>query len=151
MGLLTARRLTLSFAFMLLLGFAAAACSNSTSPEAPTTTTPTIASFTGSWASTSLAATGNVCSAMTWTITSSSDTAVTINYRATCAGEPVTGTGTGTLNGSTLNWTTTGTAANTCSFAMTGTAIPNTSGDLNLTYGGTVCGIPVAGSDVLHH
>src|SRR5262245_11930200 len=118
MGLLPTRRLTSRLAFMLVLGVATAACNNSTNPEAPSTTTPTINTFTGSWKSTSLSTVGNVCSAMTWTITSTSATATSINYIATCAGEPVTGTGAGTLNGSTMNWTTTGTAANTCPFAL---------------------------------
>jgi hypothetical protein len=65
---------------------------------------------------------------------------------------PVTGVGNGTLNGTTLDWTTTGTAASACPFALNGTATPSTAiaTDLSVTYSGTVCGVPVSGSDTLH-
>jgi hypothetical protein len=62
---------------------------------------------------------------------------------------PVTGIANGTLNGATLNWISTGTAANACPYALTGTAVPNSMGDLRVAYSGTVCGIPVTGADVL--
>jgi hypothetical protein len=129
----------------LMIAGALAACSSSSST--PTTPAPTIDVFTGSWRST---ATAGACTGMSWSITSVSVTAATIGYTATCAGVPVTGTANGTLNGSTLNWTTTGTAANACPFALSGTATPDTSGNLAVTYTGTMCGLPITGSDVMH-
>jgi len=62
---------------------------------------------------------------------------------------PVSGTANGTLNGATLNWTTTGTAANACPYALGGTAVPDANADLRVAYSGTVCGVPVTGSDTL--
>ena len=40
---------------------------------------------------------------MTWTITPTGAATATIAYSATCSGVAVTGTGSGTLNGATLN------------------------------------------------
>ncbi len=142
--------------FILLCGLAAslafAACgqSSTTAPQAPTT--QSIDAFSGSWHSTATAVVGGACSSSSWTITPTGANAATIAYNATCSGIAVTGTGSATLNGTTLNWTTTGTAANSCPFGLTGTAVPDTTitGDLQITYSGTVCGLPVAGADTLH-
>ena len=127
--------------------FVFTAC-NSSTPDAPTTTTPTIDSFTGSWRSASTTSTG-ACTAMNWSITPTGASSATIAYTATCAGVPVNGTATGTLNGSTLNWATSGTAANGCGYGLNGTATPDLGTDLRVAYGGTVCGVPVSGTDVL--
>ena len=87
---------------------------------------------------------------MTWTITPTGAATATIAYSATCSGVAVTGTGSGTLNGATLNWTTSGTAANNCPYGLSGTATPDGAADLRVTYSGTVCGQPVSGTDTLH-
>ena len=87
---------------------------------------------------------------MNWTVTPTSATTATIAYTATCAGVPVSGNASGTLNGTTMNWTSSGTAA-VCAFTLNGTAVPATSTtDLNVTYTGTVCNTPVNGTDTLH-
>ena len=123
------------------------ACDRTSTPSNPTTPDP-MSAFTGTWRSTS---TAGACTAMNWSVTQTGATTATITYAANCAGVPVTGTANGTLNGTTMNWTTTGTAANTCAFGLNGTAAPATvATDLNLTYTGTVCGVPVSGSDTLH-
>ncbi|HKB13193.1 MAG TPA: hypothetical protein VKD69_21160, partial [Vicinamibacterales bacterium] len=106
-----------------------------------------MSAFVGTWRST---ATAGACSSMNWSVTQNSATTATITYVANCAGVPVTGTANGTLSGTTMNWTTTGTAANTCAFALNGTAVPGSNmSDLNITYTGSVCGTPVSGSDTL--
>lgn len=87
---------------------------------------------------------------MNWTITPTGATTATIAYTATCSGVPVTGTGSGTLNGTTLTWTTNGTAANNCAFGLNGTAAADTGTDLRVAYSGTVCGLPVSGTETLH-
>jgi hypothetical protein len=118
-----------------------------TSPSNPTPVDP-MSAFTGTWRST---ASGGACTSTNWAVTQTGATTATITYAANCAGIPVTGTASGTLNGTTMNWTTTGTAANTCAFALNGTAAPGaTSTDLNVAYTGNVCGTPVSGSDTLH-
>ena len=129
----------------LLLFFAA--CSEKT-PSNPTPTPDPIAPFTGVWRSTS---TGGACTAINWSVTAVTPTTATIIYTTTCAGIPVTGPANGTVTGTTMNWTANGTAANTCAYAINGTATPATiATDLNITYTGTVCGTPASGSDTLH-
>lgn len=140
------RLLTLSAALMLLVSLAA--CDRQTS-SAPTTPTTPISAFTGTWRSTSTSTSVGACTAINWSITPVTLTSATIVYTATCAGVPVSGTANGTLNGGTLNWTTTGTAANACPYALSGTAVPDATTDLRIAYSGTVCGVPVTGSDTL--
>jgi hypothetical protein len=135
--------------FLGLLGvlLAFTACDRTSSPSSPTPAPTAMSSFSGNWRST--AATG-ACTAMNWTITPTGATTATIAYTATCAGVPVSGNANGTLNGTTMNWTTNGTAA-VCSFTLNGTAVPAASTtDLNVNYTGTVCNTPVSGSDTLH-
>ena len=60
--------------------------------------------------------------------------------------------GTGTVSGSTLNWTAEGTATRgglTCPFTFgEGTARPEGSG-VRVTFAGTLCGLPVSGTELL--
>ena len=135
--------------FLGLLGIllTLAACDHTPTPSTPTPTPSALSAFSGTWRST---ATSGACSAMNWTVTPTGATTATIAYTATCAGVPVTGTANGTLNGTTMNWTTNGNAA-VCPFTMNGTAVPGaTASDLNVTYAGTVCSTPVSGADTLH-
>jgi hypothetical protein len=62
----------------------------------------------------------------------------------------VSGTANATLNGTALNWSTTGIAGNGCAYGLNGSATPTDISDLRVDYGGTVCGAPVAGTEVLH-
>ena len=140
------RVLMLSAAFALLVALAACDRTTSTTPTTPTTP---ITAFTGTWRSTSTSTGSGACTAINWSITPATLTSATITYTAICAGVPVSGTANGTLNGGTLNWTTTGTAANACPYALSGTAVPDSAADLRVVYSGTVCGVPVSGSDVL--
>jgi hypothetical protein len=123
-----------------------AACDNTPAPSNPTTSA--INGFAGAWRST---ASVGACTSMNWTVTPTGATTATIAYTASCVGVPVSGNANGTLvNGSTMSWTTTGTAGS-CSFNMNGTAVPASSTtDLNVTYTGNVCGTNVNGSDTLH-
>jgi len=90
---------------------------------------------------------------MSWTVTPTSLNAASIVYSATCGGVQVSGTATGTLNDTTMNWTSSGTAG-TCTYALSGTSVAVASStsttDLAFTYSGTVCGTPVSGADTLH-
>jgi hypothetical protein len=87
---------------------------------------------------------------MTWTIAPTGAAAATITYTATCSGAVISGTANATLNGTTLNWSTNGTAANGCAYGLSGTAAPTDVTDLRVDYGGTVCGAPVTGTEMLH-
>jgi hypothetical protein len=141
------RRVTASLA--LVLGVALAACDRST-PDSPTITTPPINAFAGTWRSIAASTPADACSSINWTIAPTGANTAAIAYTATCGGVPVAGTGSGTLNGTTLNWSTTGTAANACPFGLSGTAVPDSGTDLRVSYSGTVCGALVSGAEVLH-
>ena len=147
MGTHATARLTLTLALFAIATFTACDRSTNDSPAAPTT--PAINTFTGTWRSTSNTPNG-ACSAMNWTIAPTGATTATITYSATCSRVPINGTANATLNGTTLNWSTTGTAGNGCAYGLNGTAAPTNITDLRVDYGGTVCGAPVTGTEVLH-
>jgi hypothetical protein len=72
----------------------------------------------------------------------------------TCAGNiSLTGTGAGTLSGSTLDWSASGVVGQggvNCPFTFTnGTATQDSSGNLVVAYSGTVCAIPVSGTETV--
>jgi hypothetical protein len=123
-----------------------AACDKST-PSAPSNGF-SLSSLSGTWRSAATVSSG-VCNNITYTVTPTGATTATVNYTATCVGVPVTGTGSGTLSGSTFSWTTSG-VTGACSYSLNGTATPVAAADLNVMYGGTVCGVAVSGSEVLH-
>jgi hypothetical protein len=107
----------------------------------------------GSWTLGGSGSPPDGCTALDYTITKSTDgQSGDIQFSATCAGVQASGTGKGTLSGSTLQWTAQGTATRdglTCPFNFTqGTAQLEGSG-VRVTYAGTVCGVPVSGSDLL--
>ena len=124
--------------------------SSSTSPTSPAAMLEAIA---GSWTLGSSGSPPDGCSALDYTITKSADgQSGEIQFDGTCAGVQASGTGKGTLSGSTLQWTAQGTATRdglTCPFDVTqGTAQLEGNG-VRVTYAGTVCGVPVSGSDLL--
>ena len=107
----------------------------------------------GSWTLGSSGSLPDGCTALDYTITKSADgQSGEIQFDGTCAGVRAKGSGKGTLTGSTLNWTAQGTATReglTCPFNVTqGTAQLEANG-VRVTYDGTVCGVPVSGSDLL--
>ena len=77
-----------------------------------------------------------------------------VTFSATCASTiEVTGTGTGKMNGATLEWTAqglVGQGGTNCPFSIpNGKATEETGGGIKVSYTGTVCGIPVSGSEVV--
>lgn len=112
--------------------------------------------FAGTWASTSGGSPINpsACGDLQWQIAELTPTSVSGTFSATCAGGiRVTGSGAGTLTGTTLNWNATGTAAPpqgpSCPFTLNGTAVPESADSIRVHYSGTVCGVAVSGSEVL--
>jgi hypothetical protein len=134
--------------FGTLLIFVAAACDRArdASPAAPSTTSG-IELFAGTWTSLPGAAIG-VCSSWSYAVTPTGPSTGTITYTATCAGVPITGSGSGTVTNQTLNWTANGTAGS-CPFNLAGTSVAESSSTSKVTYAGTVCGAPVSGTDTL--
>jgi hypothetical protein len=78
-----------------------------------------------------------------------------VTFAGTCAGNiQVNGTGTGAISGKTLNWSAQGLVSQggvNCPFSFpTGKAVEGaTAGTIDVSYSGTVCGIPVSGTETV--
>ena len=137
-----------------------ASTSSRTAPSAVTgATSVTAASFGGTWTSppTASGSGGGVvpegCSQFDYTVNPAEDgRSASLSLDATCVGIAVTATGQGTMVSGTLSWGASGTASKgslTCPFSFeNGTATLEGSG-VRVTYAGTVCGVPVRGSQLL--
>jgi hypothetical protein len=136
----------------LALTVFAVACSSAGDVSINSPSSSALNAISGTWTATSaagVAPTTSSCHVGTFTVTPTDATNATITYSVTCTGIQISGTGTGTMNGTTLNWTTTGTNGS-CSFSLTGTAVSPSTTELDVTYTGTVCGVPVSGSEVMN-
>ncbi len=117
-------------------------------------TTADGSSFLGTWQSSSTGLPSlDSCTNVVWQLTGVDGSTVFGSFTATCAGGfDVVGTGSGTPSGAMLNWTAIGTASQSgasCPFSLSGTATPVGESVLQIDYTGTVCGIPVQGSEQL--
>lgn len=148
-------RLTAWLAVAVLAGGACNLLNSSdgnSNPIDPTTVAG--ATFLGTWQSTSSGPpSSDSCTNVDWQVTGVDGTTVFGSFTATCAGGfEVVGTGSGTPSGSLLNWNANGTASQSgasCPFTLSGTATPVGTAVLQIDYTGTVCGIPVQGSEQL--
>ena len=133
---------------------ATAACFEFTRPSATTTQT-----LGGSWSTFqslpgSSGSLQDSCVDYHWTVTQTSGTSGSGTFSATCMGNmQVSGSATGTLVGSTVNWsaTATGTMPNLppCAIALSGTATLETNNRIRIPYSGTTCLGPVSGTEVI--
>lgn len=145
----------------LALVIPAASCVDVKSSSTPTTPTAlggtaaaTILGFAGGWTSASTPGTlPGGCSAFDYRLTPSADgQAGDVTFKATCAGITAEGSGRGVMNGSVLNWTAQGTASRdglTCPFAFADSTATLEGAAVRLNYRGTICGIPVSGSELM--
>lgn len=115
----------------------------------------TIDSFTGSWGASSTPSSASVpngCTRFDYTVERVSENSVKVTVDATCATVAVNGSGQGTLSGNVLAWGASGNATAkgvSCPFTFKdSTATPEGSG-VRVVYSGTVCGVPVQGSELL--
>jgi hypothetical protein len=150
------------------LGAAAAlalvvACSSSqpaspASPSTQTTTASALDQYVGTWhssASGSPVALPNGCSQLDYQVAKNPDgQSATVTFSATCATVAGKGTGNGTLAGTTLRWGADGTVSfngqAACPFHFQdSTATPEGTNAIRINYTGTVCGVPVSGSEVV--
>ena len=120
-------------------------------PTAPTgTATQQLA---GTWGSAAPTGLPNTCTSFTLVVTETTQTTAAGTFTATCGALSVTGSATATAtSSSTMSLNVTGTASgggvSSCAFAISGTAqIDDTT--LHVTYAGTTCLGPVAGSEIL--
>ena len=122
----------------------------------PTTPTPTPISlgvFAGSWASATPSTPPTGCGTVRYTVTPLDATNANVTFSATCASNiQVSGTGSGKVVGSTLEWSAQGLVSQggvNCPFTFpNGKAVEDTGG-IKVTYSGTVCGIPVSGTETV--
>ena len=125
---------------------------NPTSPSS--SSSAALGDFAGTWVTSSSSLPATSCGAVKYTVTPVTATTANVTFSATCAGNiDITGNGTGTVSGSTLGWNAQGTVTQgslSCPFTFTnGKATQETTGGVRIIYSGTVCGIPIAGDDVL--
>jgi hypothetical protein len=123
-------------------------------PTSPSPSTVSLDVFAGTWASTSATTPPTGCGNVQYTVTPVSAAEATVTFSATCASSiQVTGSGTGRVSGSTLDWSAqglVGQGGTNCPFSFpNGKATEETGGGIKVSYAGTVCGIPVSGSEIV--
>lgn len=128
-------------------------------PTSPTTPSASITAFAGTWSSTttatSLPITG--CGNLTYTVTPTGTNSANVVFAATCASNiSVNGQGSGTLTGNVITWSASGLVGQggvNCPFSFNNNTatIDSTSSQVTVAYTGTVCGIPVSGSETVKH
>jgi hypothetical protein len=124
-----------------------------TSPTSPTPTT-TVDAFAGSWTSVTASTPPTGCGNLKYTVTPTGTTTANVSFTATCAGNiAVTGSGSGTLSGSAINWTANGLVGQggvNCPFTFTNSrATLESTGQMVVNYTATICGIPVSGTETV--
>lgn len=145
---------------VLAAGSAAnAACLDFLKDLTKPTVTTSAQSLNGTWATTqslpgSTGSLANSCVNFTWSVTQISGSSGSGTFSATCMGNvQVSGSATGTLVGTTVQWsaTATGTVPNMppCAIALSGTATLETNNRIRIPYSGTTCLGPVSGTEVI--
>ena len=123
-------------------------------PTSPTTPTTPVEAFAGTWQSVTASTPATGCGNFKYTVTPTTTTAANVTFTATCASNiTVTGSGSGTLSGSVINWNASGLVGQggvNCPFTFTNSkATMESSGQITVNYSGTVCGIPVSGTETV--
>lgn len=121
----------------------------------PTTPSPSVSLnvFAGTWASATASTPPTGCGSVKYTVTPVNTTTANVAFTATCAGNiQVTGSGSGQVNGSALDWNAQGLVSQggvNCPFAFANGKAVEDPGGIKITYSGTVCGIPVSGTEIV--
>jgi len=144
-------------ACVLALGAAAGACASYESKTTATSPTgTTVAALVGTWQSVTANAlpSPTSCTGFNWTPTQQTPTSATGSFSATCPGGlKVAGTASGTLSGTTIDWTANANASTpdipSCNVALTGTAELGVN-SIRVPYSGTTCLGPVSGVEILN-
>ncbi len=143
------------FAPLAIACMLAAGCGeNDSSGTSPTGSAAVLEALAGTWTLGSSSETlPTSCTTLEYKVTPGSDgNSGTVAFSGVCAGAEASGSGQATVSGSKLNWSAEGTASRnglTCPFTFSdGTAALEGSG-VRVTFAGTVCGLPVSGSELL--
>jgi hypothetical protein len=112
-----------------------------------------ISTLLGNWTSSNIIPTPSSCTDFKWNVSEQTGTSAKGSFSATCAGDlRLSGTAQGTLSGSTVNWSATGTGnapgLTSCNISLTGTAEIGVD-SVRVPYSGTTCLGPVSGVEVL--
>ena len=144
---------------LALACLASAGCdllSNNKKETTPTSPSPTVSldQFAGTWQSVTASNPATGCGNLKYTVTPTTTTSANVSFTATCASNiTVTGSGAGTLSGSAINWNASGLVAQggvNCPFTFTNSkASLDSTGQVAVNYTGTVCGIPVSGTETV--
>ena len=122
-------------------------------PTSPSPPTIGLDAFAGAWTSATATTPATGCGTVRYTVTPLSTTSGTVTFAATCASNiQVNGTGAGQINGSALDWSAQGLVSQggvNCPFTFTNGKAVEDPGGIKVTYSGTVCGIPVSGSEIV--
>jgi hypothetical protein len=125
------------------------------SPTSPSPTpTTTVDAFAGTWASITPSTPPTGCGNVKYIVTPTTASTANVTFTATCAGNiTVSGSGAGTLTGSAINWSASGLVAQggvNCPFTFSNSkATMEATGQIVVNYTGTVCGIPVSGTETV--
>jgi len=152
-----------SFAAALVVACAlAAGCDligkkdSSSTPTNPTPTpTTSIDAFAGTWQSATASTPATGCGNLKYTVTPTNATSANVSFTATCASNiTVTGSGAGTLAGNVISWNASGLVAQggvNCPFTFTNSkaTLDDATKQVTVAYSGTVCGIPVSGTETV--
>ena len=145
------------FAIAVCVAIAASGCvgyENKTTTTGPSATG--ITALMGNWASASasIIPAPSTCTDFKWSPTEQTATSAKGSFSATCAGDlKVSGTATGVLAGTTINWAAAATAVTptvpSCAIQLAGTAELGVD-SIRIPYGGTTCLGPVSGVEILN-
>jgi hypothetical protein len=107
----------------------------------------------GVWTSANVVPSPSSCTNFQWHVTEQTSNSAKGNFSATCAGGlNVAGTAQGTLSGTTVNWSGSGTATAadlpSCAVSLSGTAELGTD-SIRIPYSGTTCLGAVSGVEIL--
>jgi hypothetical protein len=139
----------------------AAGCDLLNKKDSSTTTTPTsptptasLDQFAGTWQSVTASTPATGCGNLKYTVTPTTSTSANVSFTATCASNiTVTGSGSGTLSGSAITWSSSGLVSQggvNCPFTFTNSkATLDATNQVVVNYSGTVCGIPVSGTETV--
>lgn len=125
-----------------------------TSPTGPTGPTTSMDAFAGTWSSITVANPATGCGNLKYTVTPTTTSTANVTFSATCASNiSVTGSGAGTLSADTITWSANGLVGQggvNCPFTFTNSrATLGADGQIAVNYTGTVCGIPVSGTETV--
>jgi len=147
-----------AIALILAAAGASAACFDFATKTSPTPSASTL--LGGTWSTTQSlpGVTGSLqdsCVNFQWTVTSFTGTSGSGTFSATCLGNmQVACSASGTLSGSTLNWSANATASvpgnPSCAISISGTATLEANNQIRIPYSGTTCLGPVSGTEIIH-